>query len=191
MLVTRIIRIVFGGLAGLMLFAAMADILLRGMSPMDKTTKDDVNAHFEAIMYAMTGEQQRLAQATTHLREWLQYRANIEAGPVKNSARCGIDLQCVPKDRREIGTNFVNGGSIITRPGANGPWRAQRPLPVAQRTPTDFLWQRSPDQLDGSQDARHRNPGIDFLTPYWMIRYFTEVAPPALTPMPDYPITNY
>jgi hypothetical protein len=167
------------------------DILLRGMSPMDKTTKDDVNAHFEAIMYAMTGEQQRLAQATTHLREWLQWRANVEAGPVKNSIRCGIDLKCVPADRQEIGTNLVNGGSIIVAKGQYGPWRAARPLPVAQRTPTDFLWQRSPDQLDGSQDPRHRMPAIDFLTPYWMIRYFTEVAPPALTPMPDFPITNY
>lgn len=167
------------------------DVMLLGQAAMDKTTKDDANAHFEAIMYAMTGEQNRLADATKHLREWLQWRANVEAGPVNNSARCGLDLECVPRDRREIGTNLAKNGSIVYRPGSNGPWRAQRPLPVAQRTPTDFLWQRSPDQLDGSQDKKHRMPAIDFLTPYWMIRYFTEVAPPALTPMPDWPISNY
>ncbi|MDX6226607.1 MAG: hypothetical protein QOE64_2983, partial [Frankiales bacterium] len=32
----------------------------------------------------------------------------------------------------------------------------------------------------------HREPGIDFLTPYWTVRYFTEVAAPALSPFPDW-----
>lgn len=173
------------------LTGAERDVMLLGQAPMDKTTRDDANAHFEAIMYAMTGEQDRLADATKHLREWLQWRANVEAGPVNNEARCGLDFKCVPRDHRELGTNLADGGSIVYRPGNNGPWRADRPLPVAKRTPTDFLWQRSPDQLNGSQPKTHRMPAIDFLTPYWMIRYFTEVAPPALTPMPEWPISNY
>lgn len=69
--------------------------------------------------------------------------------------------------------------------------KAVHPLPVAERPPWDFLWQRGPTLLDGldwggdSGQARSwRMPGIDFLTPYWMIRYFTEVAPPEAPAVP-------
>jgi hypothetical protein len=162
-------------------------LLLRGIAAMDKTTRDDVNAHFEAITYAVTGEQHRLTLATKHLREWLDWRANVEAGPVHNSSRCGHTLKCVPDDHQEIGLNLAEDGTIVWRPGTETLKRAARPLPVAERTPTDFLWQRSPDQLDGSQPATHRMPAIDFLTPYWMIRYYSEVATPAFTPFPEWP----
>jgi hypothetical protein len=159
-------------------------LFARGIGAMDKTTRDDVNAHFEAIMYAITGEQNRLDASVTHLRQWLDYRANIEAGPVHNSSRCGHDIQCVPEDQYAFA---MPNGPLVWFPGTTGN-RAAAPLPVAQRTPTDFLWQRSPDQLDGQQPATHRNPGIDFLTPYWMIRYFTEVVHPAKSPLPEWPL---
>ncbi len=55
---------------------------------------------------------------------------------------------------------------------------------MVQRPPTDFLWQRPPTNLDGYDGPTARQPGIDFLTPYWMIRYFTEVAPAANRPIP-------
>ena len=64
--------------------------------------------------------------------------------------------------------------------------RALYPRPVAERPPTDFLWQRPPTALTGQQPATYSEPGIDYLTPYWMLRYYSEVAPPALTPMPDF-----
>jgi hypothetical protein len=163
-------------------------LLAAGMAPMDQTTKDDVNAHFEAIMYSVTGEQQRLADATTHLRQWLDYRANIEAGPVHNEDRCGHDIKCVPEDQATLNSNYFDGGSFTYGNGSSYTRRAKNPLPVAQRVPTDFLWQRPPNQLNGSEAPTHRAPGIDFLTPYWMIRYLTEVAPPALRPLPHWPL---
>ena len=159
------------------------DLIGRGVAAMDKTTRDDVNAHFEAIMFSITGEQQRLTDAVTHLHQWLDYRANIEAGPVHNSDRCGHDITCVPDDQNTFVTPL---GPVTWFPGTSGS-RASAPLPVAQRTPTDFLWQRSPDQLDNAQPATHRMPGIDFITPYWMIRYFTEVARPHVTHLPEWP----
>ncbi len=162
-------------------------VLARGIAAMDKTTNDDINAHFEAMMFASTGEHHRLADATRHLREWLQWRANVEAGPVKNSPQCGVAIRCVPEDYGELETNLVDGGTVTYLPGTVADMRANRPLPVAQRTPTDFLWQRSPTQLDGNQAFTHRMPAIDFLTPYWMIRYFTEVVPPPLRPLPEWP----
>ncbi len=163
-------------------------VLAAGMAPMDKTTKDDVNAHFEAIMYSVTGEQQRLADATKHLRQWLDYRANIEAGPVHNQDRCGHDIKCVPEDQATLTSNYFDGGAFTYGNGSSFTRRAKEPLPVAQRVPTDFLWQRPPNQLNGSEAKTHRAPGIDFLTPYWMIRYLTEVAPPALRPLPQWPV---
>lgn len=166
-------------------------VLAAGMSSMDKTTNDDINAHFEAIMYSVTGEKHRLADATAHLRQWLDYRANIEAGPVHNEDRCGHGITCVPEDRRTLRSNYFVGGELVWRGGSETKRRARDPLPVAWRTPTDFLWQRPPNQLNGSEAPTHRTPGIDYLTPYWMIRYLTEVAPPALQPLPDWPLPEH
>lgn len=57
---------------------------------------------------------------------------------------------------------------------------------MAQRPAGDFLWQEPPTKLNGSRPATAREPGIDYLTPYWMVRYFDEVAPPVLQPFPEW-----
>ncbi len=159
-------------------------LVAQAVSVMDKTTGDDVNAHFEAITYAATGEASRRDAAVTHLREWLQYRQNTSGGAVvKNSTRCGAEITCVPKDQYELGTP---AGAVTWFPGTATQLRAARPLSVAQRAPTDFLWQREPTILDGQEAATWREPGIDFLTPYWMLRYFTEVKVPTLNPFPTW-----
>ncbi len=168
------------------------DLIARAFAVMDKTTRDDVNAHFEAITFGLTGDQARLSEAVDHLRAWLRYRATIQTGaPVRNSSRCGKDLACVPQDQYELDTE---AGPVTWYPGQPGVppvsqsagLRAARPLPVALRPPSDFLWQRPGTSLDGGEGPTTREPGIDFLTPYWMIRYFTEVAPPASTPFPEW-----
>jgi hypothetical protein len=171
---------------------AERDLIAGGFAVMDKTTGDDVNAHFEAMTYAMTGEPARRDAAVEHLEQWLDYRAWISSGSaVHNSARCGSGLDCVPVDRSELLVDAAPGGAVGWYP-ETAPFtdpsrlRAASPLPVAQRPPTDFLWQAPPTALDGQQDPRHREPGIDFLTPYWMVRYFTEVAPPASRPLPSW-----
>lgn len=50
--------------------------------------------------------------------------------------------------------------------------QACTPVPVDQRTPTDFLWQRSPFQLFGGGTGTIGNAGIDYILPYWMARYY-------------------
>jgi hypothetical protein len=45
-------------------------------------------------------------------------------------------------------------------------------IPVDQRVTTDFLWQRSPFQLFGGGGGFIENPGIDFILPYWMARFY-------------------
>jgi hypothetical protein len=80
---------------------------------------------------------------------------------VLNSARCGVDIQC-------------SAGQAV------------EPLPVADRVHTDFLWQRSPFKLDGQYNPKQREAGVDYLLPYWMLRYYTEVLrSPAVTHMDD------
>jgi hypothetical protein len=46
------------------------------------------------------------------------------------------------------------------------------PLPIVQRVTTDFLWQRSPFQLDGGGSGLIEGAGIDYTLPYWMARYY-------------------
>jgi hypothetical protein len=162
------------------------NLIAQAVGIMDKTTRDDLNAHFEAITYAVTGEYGRMASAVGHLHEWLAYRATTEAGPVANSHDCGTSIVCVPEDKYEIGIPRAPGGAVTWFPGTATNLRAARPLPVTKRPPTDFLWQRPPTNLDGYDGPTARQPGIDFLTPYWMIRYFTEVAPPAYKPLPGW-----
>ena len=163
------------------------DLFARSFAAVDKTTGDDLNAHFEAITFSMTGEWPRRQAAIAHLREWLSYRSTVESGPVNNSSKCGVSIVCVPQDRYEIAVPQAPGGAVTWFPGTSNSLRAARPLPVAVRPPTDFLWQRSPTSLDGNDGPTAREPGIDFLTPYWMLRYYTEVAYPALKPFPAWP----
>ena len=50
--------------------------------------------------------------------------------------------------------------------------RACSPIPVNDRYTTDFLWQRSPFQLKGGEDGTVPTPGVDYILPYWMARYY-------------------
>lgn len=50
------------------------------------------------------------------------------------------------------------------------------PLPIIQRVNTDFLWQRSPFQLDGGGSGLIETAGIDYILPYWMARYYNVVS---------------
>src|SRR5207302_9224258 len=43
---------------------------------------------------------------------------------------------------------------------------------VPMRHPTDYLWQRDPFQLAGCGNGFLESPGIDYILPYWMTRYY-------------------
>jgi hypothetical protein len=166
---------------------AVKALFEQALGVMDRTTGDDVNAHFETITYALTGEPERLASAVQHLREWRAYRTRIAAGgETNNEAKCGVSIECVPDDQMNVLLG-PDGEVDVTIPGFESKLRARLPLPVADRPPTDFLWQRPPTQLNGATSATHQAPGVDYLLPYWMLRYYTEVEEPPLRPFPPYP----
>jgi uncharacterized protein (TIGR03437 family) len=49
-------------------------------------------------------------------------------------------------------------------------------VPVPQRPPTDFLWQRNPFNLMGGGYDTIEGAGIDYILPYWMARYYSVVG---------------
>jgi hypothetical protein len=184
---------------------------------MDATTGDDVNAHFETVTYALTGETGRRNAAIEHLRQWRDYRAKLDAPRPETiidgrvvvdnydvcsnpAAPLSPDATCKPEDPYKNTAYLPNGDGTTTpvppayitcnrttrdaQPNVTGTCRSVNPLPVAVRSPTDFLWQRSPFDLDGTQPLTHEAPGFDYLLPYWMLRYYTEVANPE-TAQPD------
>ena len=56
---------------------------------------------------------------------------------------------------------------------------ACHPIPVAERPPSDFLWQLDPFQLSGGGLGIIETAGIDYLLPYWMARYFGLIPDPS------------
>jgi uncharacterized protein (TIGR03437 family) len=54
------------------------------------------------------------------------------------------------------------------------------PVPVPLRPPADFLWQVNPFQLTGGGSSTVESPGVDYILPYWMGRYFGVISPDAV-----------
>lgn len=172
---------------------AERELLTRDFSVIDRQTADDDNAFFEAVTYAMGGERGRRDRAITHLRQWRDYRARVDGGGVTDLTKeCGAGLTCVPQDQWDLIVDGPTGELRTTIPGSSTTPRSALPIPIKDRVPSDFLWQRSPfTEMTGSQSATHEEPGIDYLLPYWMLRYYTEVSVPALQPLPVWPGPRY
>ena len=75
---------------------------------------------------------------------------------------------------------------VVSKRGNSGTLRARYPLPVKDRRGGDFMWQKDPTALDGDHGPTWEPPGADFLLPYWMIRYYSEGARPAYSPLPKW-----
>lgn len=108
-----------------------------------RTTDGHQNAHFNMIDRALNGpDERRDAETIDLLKRWLA------------------------RPRRDFGVDLH--GQVRVCQGD----RACDPIPVEQRVPADFLWQRSPFQLSGGGDGFIEGAGIDYILPYWMARYY-------------------
>src|SRR5262249_28612767 len=117
------------------------------------TTSDHRNPHFNMIDRALHGPNAaRDAETLADLDAWLQ------------------------RSRRD---RFVDLRGKFKQCGAD---QACDPIRVARRSPTDFLWQRSPFQLVGGFRGDIESAGIDYLLPYWMARYYAVVQEPNTRP---------
>jgi len=114
------------------------------------TTTNHRNAHFNMIDRALHGPNaSRDAETVADLDAWL--------------TRPRVDV-------------LVDLRGKVKACGEN---QACQPIPVAQRSTTDFLWQRSPFQLYGGHHGRIESAGIDYLLPYWMARYYSVIQAPS------------
>lgn len=50
-------------------------------------------------------------------------------------------------------------------------------VPVPLRPPADFIWQVDPFQLTGGATSTIESPGVDYILPYWMGRYYGVISP--------------
>jgi hypothetical protein len=108
-----------------------------------RTTDDHCNAHFNMLDRAIKGpDATRDGQTIECLSSWLQ------------------------RPRRDP---FVD---LRGKLKAAGDDRASEVIPVEERPTTDFLWQRSPFLLYGGGVGLVEGPGIDFILPYWMARFY-------------------
>jgi hypothetical protein len=108
-----------------------------------RTTVGHQNAHFNMVDHSIKGPSPRRDQETIeYLHAWLE------------------------RPRRDP---FVDLRGTFP---ACGDSRACDVIPVQQRPTTDFLWQRSPFLLFGGGAGLVEGPGIDFILPYWMARFF-------------------
>ena len=109
------------------------------------TTALHGNAHFNAIDLALDGpDADRDAETQRLLDEWLE------------------------RPRRD---EWVDLRDEVPMCGED---RACFPIPVKDRVRTDFLWQRSPFLAYGGGAGTIASPGVDYVLPYWMARYFGE-----------------
>jgi len=168
-------------------------------SELDASMSDDVNAHFEAVTYAVTGDRWRLNDAVRDLISWIPYRDRTTSS-VTNSTRCKSaqnpqgDLRCVTDDYVNLDQPTPQGGPTVevatqspaTAQNGSNPLRSTTPLALVDRPESDFIWQRSPFTLDGAWSPNGRDAGVDYVLPYWMIRYYSEVAPPLAESLPPW-----
>jgi hypothetical protein len=119
------------------------DVYLAAYRQLRQCTASHQNAHFNLVDNALAGpDAARDADTRSYLGLWLE------------------------RPRRDY---FVDLRSKYAACGEN---RACEPVPVNERPPADFLWQRSPLLLYGGGEGRTEEPGIDYVLPYWMGRFY-------------------
>jgi hypothetical protein len=117
---------------------------IRAYDILRRTTEDHGNAHFNMIDRALKGPAEgRDAETRALLEVWLE------------------------RPRRD---EWVDWRGIYA--ACQSEAKACEPVPVRDRVRTDFLWQRSPFQLYGGGQGNIATPGIDYILPYWMARYY-------------------
>jgi hypothetical protein len=120
-------------------------VYLNAYNVMRRTTDDHGNAHFNMIDRALKEpDSRRDSETRSLLEDWLSRPTRDE----------WVDWRGDP------------------RYPACGEDRACNPIPVVDRVRTDFLWQRSPFLLYGGGQGTIEGPGIDYILPYWMARYY-------------------
>ncbi|MCU1259057.1 MAG: hypothetical protein JWO80_1942 [Bryobacterales bacterium] len=92
-------------------------------------------------------------------------RALQGADASRDTEARGLLEQWLPRSKRDVSIDLTKTISVCGS-------EACQPVPVGLRPATDFLWQRDPFQLAGGGSGVIESPGIDYILPYWMGRYY-------------------
>ena len=111
-----------------------------------------------AVLRACTGTHQN-----AHFN--MVARALVGADPVRDAETVDLLSLWLMRPRRDY---YVDNTGKYPACGAY----ACAPIPVNDRYTTDFLWQRNPFQLAGGGAGTIESPGVDYILPYWMARYY-------------------
>lgn len=138
--------------------------LMRGLQVLRSGVGHHQNAHFDMCT---AGSDPALAPA---IRQDMQ---SMLALWLKRPRRyLSWDLSNDPTiDKVNYVPPIAAGATSLTAPSSSQ-LIAKHPLPIPKRHSTDFTWQREPIKLTSHGDGREEEPGVDFLLPYWMARYF-------------------
>jgi hypothetical protein len=113
-----------------------------------------------------------ILRAATETHENAHFNAIDQSIHGRNVARdydTGVFLeQWLTRPRRDP---YVDLAGVYPACGSAGA-EACNPIPIPARVPTDFLWQRDPFQLIGGGSGTIEGAGIDYILPYWMMRYY-------------------
>jgi hypothetical protein len=143
----------------------------KGFRVLRKALAHHQNPHFnmcEISAVPALGQGPMGGETREALRQWLKRKRRNIAFDTMNDP----EIQKVWYEPLSLGDVF---GADAETPWDNpdGQWVAAQPVPIVKRNPTDFLWQRSPFGLSsGGGTPNGESPGVDYILPYWMGRYY-------------------
>lgn len=130
------------------------------------------NAMFTFMKLGMIGEESpRDGQALDDAKQSLTELAfkNRRDFAVRNSTRTDIGRNPLAEDLGWIIQETpLHDIHFFTKLDAQ---QADQPLAMKDRPPSDFMWQRSPFQLDGGSGGTIESPSVDTIFAYWLGRY--------------------
>lgn len=137
---------------------------MRVYSHVRGVTSGHGNPHFNMIDRALNGPNPaRDAETVALLSDWLARDDHYRAIGLPIRRDFTVDHTDDPAVKK-CKTIFKSSGQPLVV--------ACDPLPVVERPNTDFLWQRSPQQLASYGLGTVESSGIDYILPYWMGRCY-------------------
>lgn len=134
-----------------------------------KALKNHQNAHFNmceagVAPWTVAGYKDEVKQ---ELKLWLKRKRRATTFDLSTDPGITTTLFAPP-----VGFSFdYSAGAASTGP-STPQLVSKYPVPVDKRPATDFLWQRDPFRLTSGGNGTGEAPGIDYILPYWMARYY-------------------
>lgn len=141
----------------------------KGFRILRKALKHHQNAHFNmceagVAPWTVAGYKDEVKQ---ELKLWLQRKRRATTFDLSTDPTITTTMYAPP-----VAISFDYSGGSASVGGYAPQLVSKYPVPVDKRSYTDFLWQRDPFRLTSGGDGTGESPGVDYILPYWMARYY-------------------